>query len=63
LEGTTDSTRLFLKVFLFCAFASAAGTAILAGVVPGNWAMASGFGLLAVAVLKEILDLHRSHSR
>ena len=59
----TDSTRTFLNVFLFCAFVIAAGSAILAGVIPGDGAKAITSGLLAVVVLAVILGLNRSQSR
>jgi hypothetical protein len=52
-----------LNVFLFCAFAIAAGSAILAGVIPGDGAKAITSGVLAVVVLAVILGLNRSQSR
>jgi hypothetical protein len=48
MEGMSDSTRAFLKAFLFCALAAAVLTAIFSGVVPGDISKAITFGALAV---------------
>lgn len=57
MEGMSDSTRAFLKAFLFCALAAAILTAIFSGVVPGDISKAITFGALAVVVLATILGL------